>query len=85
MSKRAASRCRAGDVGELSALQLPDSHPPGQRAVGQDAHAVPPGRGEDVELDAADQHGVRRLLGAEALEAPLACRPLRLDDLAGGE
>ena len=28
MSKRAASRCRAGEVGELSALQLPDSQPP---------------------------------------------------------
>ena len=28
MSKRAASRCRAGEVGELSAPQLPDSQPP---------------------------------------------------------
>jgi hypothetical protein len=28
MSKRAASRWRAGDVGELSAVQLPDSQPP---------------------------------------------------------
>ena len=28
MSKRAASRCRAGEVGELSAVQLPDSQPP---------------------------------------------------------
>ena len=40
---------------------------------------------EDVELDAAGQQRVRRLLGAEALEVPLAGRPLRLDDLAGGE
>ena len=46
---------------------------------------MPPGGGEHVELDAADQDRVRRLLGAEALEAPVACRPLRLDDLAGGE
>ena len=28
MSKRATSRWRAGEVGELSALQLPDSQPP---------------------------------------------------------
>ena len=28
MSKRAASRCRAGEVGELSAVQLPESQPP---------------------------------------------------------
>ena len=28
MSKRAASRWRAGEVGELSALQLPESQPP---------------------------------------------------------
>jgi hypothetical protein len=28
MSNRASSRWRAGDVGELSAVQLPDSQPP---------------------------------------------------------
>jgi hypothetical protein len=28
MSKRAASRWRAGEVGELSAVQLPGSQPP---------------------------------------------------------
>jgi hypothetical protein len=44
---------------------------------------VPPGCGEDVELDAANQQRVRRLLGAEAFEAPLARHPLRLDDLSG--
>jgi hypothetical protein len=46
---------------------------------------VPSGGGEHVELDPADQQRVRRLLGAEALKPPLACHPLRLDDLAGGE
>ena len=37
---------------------------------------------QHVELDAADQERVGRLLGAEALEAPFARGPLRLDDLA---
>ena len=41
--------------------------------------------GQHVELDAAHEDRVRRLLGAEALEAALARGPLRLDDLAGGE
>jgi hypothetical protein len=39
----------------------------------------------NVEFDPADEERVRRLLGAEALQAPVACRPLRLDDLPGGE
>ena len=34
---------------------------------------------------AADEQRVGRLLGAEALQAPLARGPLRLDDLPGGE
>ena len=41
------------------------------------------GGGQHVELDAADEHRVRRLLGAEALEVAGARGPLRLDDLAG--
>jgi hypothetical protein len=40
------------------------------------------GGGEDVELDAARQQRVGRLLGAEALEVAVARGPLRLDDLA---
>ena len=40
---------------------------------------------QDVELDAANEDRVRRLLGAEALQAPVARHPLRLDDLAGRE
>ena len=39
--------------------------------------------GQHVELDAADQQRVGRLLGAEALQVALARGPLRLDDLAG--
>jgi hypothetical protein len=39
--------------------------------------------GEHVELDAAHEQRVRRLLGAEALQPALARCPLRLDDLAG--
>ena len=32
---------------------------------------------QDVELDAAGQQGVGRLLGAEALEVAITCSPLR--------
>ena len=42
-------------------------------------------RGQDVGLDGADEDRVRRLLGDEALQAPVARGPLRLDDLAGRE
>ena len=52
-----------------------------ERAVGEDAHAVALRGRQDVELDAAHEQRVRRLLGAEALQAPLARGPLRLDDL----
>jgi hypothetical protein len=41
---------------------------------------VAPGRRQDVELDAADEQRVRRLLGAEALQPAVARRPLGLDD-----
>ena len=44
---------------------------------------MPLGGGKHVELDAADQQRVRRLLGAEALEVAGARGPLCLDDLAG--
>ena len=37
---------------------------------------------EHVEFDASDQERVGRLLGAEALEASFAPRPLRFDDFA---
>ena len=40
---------------------------------------------QHVEFDPAGQQRVGRLLGAEALQAPLARRPLRLDDLRAGE
>ena len=40
---------------------------------------------QDVELDAADEQRVGRLLGAEALQAALARGPLRLDDLRRAE
>src|SRR5688572_21708948 len=43
-----------------------------QRAVGEDAHAVALRGRQHVELDAAHEQRVRRLLRAEALQAPLA-------------
>ena len=49
-----------------------------------DAHAVAPRGRHHVELDSAHQQRVGRLLGAEALQAPLAGRPLRLHDLRTG-
>ena len=85
MSKRAASRWRAGEVGELSAVQRARQPAAGERAVGEDAHAVTLGGRQHVELDPADEQRVGRLLGAEALEVAVAGGPLRLDDLAGGE
>ena len=39
------------------------------------------GGGEHVELDAADEKRVRRLLGAKALQAAVARDPLGFDDL----
>jgi hypothetical protein len=57
--------------------------PAGQRAVGEDAHAVPLGGRQDVELDAADEQGVGRLLGAEPLKRVFAGGPLRLDGPSG--
>ena len=56
-----------------------------ERAVGEDAHAVALRGRQDVELDLAHEHRVRRLLGAEPLQAALARGPLRLDDLPGRE
>jgi hypothetical protein len=41
--------------------------------------------GQYVELDPANEQRVGRLLGAKALEAPLARRPLCLDDLPARE
>jgi len=41
--------------------------------------------GQDVVLDAANEHGVGRLLGDEALQAAFARHPLGFDDLASGE
>jgi hypothetical protein len=41
--------------------------------------------GQDVVLDAADEHGVGRLFGDEALVTAVAGDPLSLDDLAGRE
>jgi hypothetical protein len=40
--------------------------------------------GQDVELDAADEQRVGRLLGAEALQVAVTRGPLRLDDLRPG-
>ena len=55
-----------------------------ERAVGEDAHAVPMGGGQDVGLDAAHHDRVRRLLGDEPFQPAVAGGPLGLDDLAGG-
>ena len=41
--------------------------------------------GEDVELDAADEQRVGRLLGAEALQVLVSRGPLGVDDLPGVE
>src|SRR3954452_15037122 len=57
----------------------------GQRAVGEDPHAVALRGRQHVELDATNQQRVGRLLGAEALQAPLARGPLGVDDLPGVE
>jgi hypothetical protein len=40
--------------------------------------------GHDVVIDTADEHGVGRPLGDEALEAAVEGHPLGLDDLTGG-
>src|SRR3954447_10468594 len=56
-----------------------------QRAPRDHADAVALAGGEDVGLDPAHEHAVRRLLGLEALEAAVARDPLRLDDLRRGE
>ena len=55
-----------------------------ERAVAEDAHAVPARGRQHVGLDAAHQDRVRRLLGHEPFQAAVAGGPLRLDDLAGG-
>jgi hypothetical protein len=49
----------------------------GQPAVGHDAHAVFRAGGQHVGFDAPHEDRVRRLLGHEALQVPVARRPLR--------
>src|SRR6185312_3343095 len=56
-----------------------------ERAPRDDAHVVPPAGRQDVGLDAADEHRVRRLLADESLAAAVAGDPLGLDDLRRGE
>ena len=76
-------RARRGDLPALAvAARQPAA---GQRAVGQDAHAVAQAGREDVVLDRAGQDRVRRLLRAEALAASALGCPLRLDDLRRGD
>ena len=65
--------------------QRPDSQPAGQRSPRDDGHVVLPARGQDVGLDPADEDRVRRLLADEALQAPVARDPLRLDNGRGRE
>jgi hypothetical protein len=56
----------------------------GERAPRQHPHVVLGGDGEEIALDATDEHRVRGLLGDEAPEPTGAGHPLRLDDLVGG-
>jgi hypothetical protein len=72
---RGGCRLRAPATGQPAACQW---------AVDEDAHPVPHGGWEHVELDAANEQRVWRLLGAEALEVAGVRGPLGLDDLAGG-
>jgi hypothetical protein len=65
--------------------EAPGEPAAGERAPGEDAHAVAPAHLKHVRLDPAHEHRIGRLLGGEALVAPPLCAPLRLDDHPGRE
>ena len=76
----------AGGCGLVGADPVLAGEPPGRRgAVADDAHAVLPHDREDLAFDAADEQGVRQLLGVRGDQAVLLGEPVRLDELVRGE